>query len=197
MGGPRNPHLSWFALTWGDFWVDLEGVELFRYAPATLAAWGVTKPYADYQIASFVRDLRSCLAPALAPLPFEIERLAADVDGLAALQSSTRRAADAMGAADTSGLYYAAWRWLGERSPCMAYLVQYPRFHFVRIGDEIEIGYDNRGGMIDGVAISALNAMDAMGMWPTPRDPISERAVQQVRRRWAQVQRRAKQTWTR
>jgi len=37
----------------------------------------------------------------------------------------------------------------------MAYLVQYPRFHFVRIGDEIEIGYDNRGCLIDGVPVWA------------------------------------------
>jgi hypothetical protein len=96
-----------------------------------------------------VRDLRSCVAPALAPLPIELERFAADVYGLAELQSSTRRSTDAMGTDDASDLYYAAWRWSGERSPCMAYLVQYPRFHFVRIGDEIEIGYDNRDCLID------------------------------------------------
>jgi hypothetical protein len=152
-GEPSNPNLSWFALTLGDFWIDLGRDELFRYAPCALAAWGVTKPYAEYQIAAFLRDIRSCVAPALAPLPIEIERLAADVYGLAELKSSTRRAADAMGAEEGSDLYYAAWRWLGERSPCMAYLVQYPRFHFVRIGDEIEIGYDNRGCLIDGVPV--------------------------------------------
>ena len=38
--------------------------------------------------------------------------------------------------------------------------------------------------------LSALNALYAMGMWPGPRD-------QQVRRRWAQVQHRAKQARTR
>jgi hypothetical protein len=153
MGKPDNPYLSWFALTWGDFWIDLGDVELFRYAPAALAAWGVTGEYADYQIASFVRDLRSCVAPALAPLPVEIERLAADVHALAELQSSTRRSADAMGTDAASKLYHVAWRWLGERSPWMSYLVQGPRFHFVRIGDEIEIGYDNRSCLINGVPV--------------------------------------------
>ncbi len=59
----------------------------------------------------------------------------------------------------------------------------------------VEKGPDPRQSVAE--SLSALNAMDAMGMWPTPRDPISERAVQQVRRRWAQVQRRAKQAWTR
>jgi hypothetical protein len=152
-GEPSNPNLSWFALTLGDFWIDLGCDELFRYTPAMLATWGLSKPYADYQIAAFVGDLRSCVAPALAPLPVELERLAADIDGLAELQSSTKRSADAIGTDDASDLYYKAWRWLGERSPWMAYLVQCPRFHFVRIGDEIELGYDNRSCVIDDVPV--------------------------------------------
>lgn len=41
-------------------------------------------------------------------------------------------------------------------------------------------------------SLSALNALHAMGMWPGPLDPISEERVQDVRRRWVRVQRRAK-----
>jgi predicted P-loop ATPase len=40
--------------------------------------------------------------------------------------------------------------------------------------------------------ISALNALEAMGMWPAPLDPISEQNVQEVRDRWARIQRRAR-----
>jgi hypothetical protein len=43
-------------------------------------------------------------------------------------------------------------------------------------------------------AASALNALAAMGAWPGPRDPVSERAVEVVRRRWARAKRRARQT---
>jgi len=46
-------------------------------------------------------------------------------------------------------------------------------------------------------SLSALNALDTMGMWPAPRDAISEHGIQQVRRRWARVQHRAKQARTR
>jgi hypothetical protein len=42
-------------------------------------------------------------------------------------------------------------------------------------------------------SLSALNALDAMGMWPGARDAISEQGVLQVRRRWARAQHRAKQ----
>jgi hypothetical protein len=34
-----------------------------------------------------------------------------------------------------------------------AYLVEHPRFHFVRLDDEIQIGYDNRQCLIDRVPI--------------------------------------------
>lgn len=42
-------------------------------------------------------------------------------------------------------------------------------------------------------ALSALSALAKMGMWPGPRDPASEMAVLEVRRRWARIQQRAKQ----
>ncbi len=41
-------------------------------------------------------------------------------------------------------------------------------------------------------ALSAASALATMGMWPGPRDPASEAAVLEVRRRWARIQRKAK-----
>lgn len=46
-------------------------------------------------------------------------------------------------------------------------------------------------------ALSAASALETMGMWPAPRDPVSEAAVVQVRRRWARIQQRAKQARSR
>jgi hypothetical protein len=46
-------------------------------------------------------------------------------------------------------------------------------------------------------ALSAASALETMGMWPAPRDPVSEAAVLQVRRRWARIQQRAKQARSR
>jgi hypothetical protein len=45
-------------------------------------------------------------------------------------------------------------------------------------------------------ALSALAALEAMGRWPGPRDPIAERAVAEVRRRWARIQRHARRART-
>lgn len=44
-------------------------------------------------------------------------------------------------------------------------------------------------------ALSAANALAAMGLWPGPRDPASEAAVLVVRERWARIQRKAKRDW--
>ena len=136
----------------GLFWIELGKDELFRYTPEILAKWGVEPtPYPDYQLASFVRDLYECAAPGLAPLPEELARVAGDVERLAELDAITRRAANERGEKDR--VYDNAWRWLGARSPWMSYLVECPKFYFVRLGDEIEIGYDNRARVIDGVPV--------------------------------------------
>lgn len=45
-------------------------------------------------------------------------------------------------------------------------------------------------------ALSALNALADMGLWPGPRDPGSEREVEEVRRRWARIQTNAQKART-
>jgi hypothetical protein len=41
-------------------------------------------------------------------------------------------------------------------------------------------------------SLAALNALAEMGLWPGPRDPVSERQVEAVRARWARIQRLSK-----
>jgi len=41
-------------------------------------------------------------------------------------------------------------------------------------------------------SLSALSALEAMGRWPGPRDALSQRAVEEVRRRWVRIQNRAR-----
>ena len=41
-------------------------------------------------------------------------------------------------------------------------------------------------------SLAALNALAEMGMWPGPRDPVSERRVESVRHRWARIERLSK-----
>ena len=41
-------------------------------------------------------------------------------------------------------------------------------------------------------ALDALDALHDMGTWPGPRDPVSERAIGRVRRRWTRIEQRAR-----
>lgn len=41
-------------------------------------------------------------------------------------------------------------------------------------------------------SLSALSALETMGRWPGPRDVVAERAIEEVRRRWARIQKRAR-----
>ena len=42
-------------------------------------------------------------------------------------------------------------------------------------------------------ALAAAAALAAAGKWPGPRDPVSERAVEEVRSRWVRIEQRARQ----
>ena len=37
--------------------------------------------------------------------------------------------------------------------------------------------------------LAALDALEAKGLWPGPRDPVSEREAERVRRLWAKAKR--------
>ncbi|MEO7330557.1 MAG: hypothetical protein ABI193_18425 [Minicystis sp.] len=40
-------------------------------------------------------------------------------------------------------------------------------------------------------ALAGAAALAVEGKWPAPRDPVSERGVEEVRRRWVHIARRA------
>jgi len=52
-----------------------------------------------------------------------------------------------------------------------------------------ERGPDPRQAVAE--ALSAVNALAEMGLWPGPRDPASEAAVIKVREQWVRIQKRA------
>jgi hypothetical protein len=147
-GCPDDPHLSWFALTLGQFRMPVGDQVLFRYRKEALS--NASDPQdADYQIASIARDIFGSVAPGLTPLPPFFEYLAADRELIDWL-SSTPIEDDPD---SESGSEYTAWRWLGERSPWTGYFVECPEFYFVRIGDRIHIRWDNRTKCINGCPI--------------------------------------------
>lgn len=71
--GPER-RLHWFALTDGQYWINLGDVQLLRYAPETLSESALlgTPQYADYYVARFWEDLLQLLPSALEPVPDDL-----------------------------------------------------------------------------------------------------------------------------
>lgn len=71
---------------------------------------------------------------------------------------------------------------------------QRPRFDLVR-ARQLELMREEGPNPEQAVAecVSAQVALAEAGLWPGPRDPESERAVEEVRARWAKIQHRARQ----
>ena len=71
-GKPGQHSLSWFGLSDGWYWLELDGQELFRTREP--AAPG-EPPYADYQIVRLWEDLLDVVPAVLAPVPSDLARL--------------------------------------------------------------------------------------------------------------------------
>lgn len=75
--GPDRRDLHWFGLTDGWYWIEIDGLELLRYAPQTLRGWDgdgppVQEPYVDYYVARFWEDLLGLLPAVLEPVPDDL-----------------------------------------------------------------------------------------------------------------------------
>jgi hypothetical protein len=77
--GPDR-RLHWFGLTDGWYWIEIDGLELLRYAPQAVQGWtgdgpGAATPYVDYYVARLWEDMLSLLPAVLAPVPDDLTEL--------------------------------------------------------------------------------------------------------------------------
>jgi hypothetical protein len=140
--------LSWFALTLGRFQIVLDEQVLFRYTDEIMYHWSASYRDAEYQVAAFARDILGSVAAAVTRLPPRIERLASNWELLTELEKPIDDDSEVV-----NDLWYAAWRWLGERSPCTSYLVAHPKIQIVRVVEELHIHWDNRERQINGLQV--------------------------------------------
>lgn len=140
-GEGDDKNLTWFALSLGKFRINTGKQTLFRYTNEILDHWNLEERDADYQIASFARDVLGSYGAALSPLPklFEVEA------------ENWENLCDLHRAAVDHDNYYEAFRWLGERSPDTGYLVSCPNVSFYLVGEKVVVGWDNRDRLVDGI----------------------------------------------
>lgn len=144
-GKPDEPRLSLYALSLGTFRIRAGGHVLYRYSPEIRAHWQSEAIDADYQLFGFAREVLSIFAAATARVPPRIERLAAQWTSLRSRRDAYRQAPKKSA--------YDAWRWFGERTLGTYFLLQDPQVTFIRLGNEIQIGWDNSQEKIESISV--------------------------------------------
>jgi Family of unknown function (DUF5984) len=166
-GDGSNPHLHWFGLTDGVYWIDTGDAELFRYSDDVAAKWrhefandawltNNVLPYVDYQVVRLWEDVLDVLPGALESVPKELARV---LGPTGPWMSWVRHAKAVLDVALPDGEHWdpledaledaASW-WWRCRLDC-GYLVAGPNIWFWREGSEMHVQWDNRGRDIDGV----------------------------------------------
>jgi hypothetical protein len=160
-----NPHLGWYGLTDGWYWIEVEGAELFRYSRAVLDNWALQDqdkrwlarmkglPYVDYAVAKLWGDVLDFLPDVLEPVPPQLAHaLATDVWSVWEREAETA-VTQALPVREARNLLYDATRWLGKRKLDSAYLVSGPKVWCWSDGTEAHIRWDNRERTFDGLPI--------------------------------------------
>lgn len=149
-GKPPDLHLSWYALTLGQCFLQAGSEELLRYSGPVLekelqeSQESQVQPYVRYQVARFRENIFDIVPRVLEPLPPEIAIYARSTRAQAWLSKCTNWFARQSRNDAVSNCYDAAAFWLRERS-LDTYGLQVPaNVWFWRFGDTIHIEWDNR-----------------------------------------------------
>jgi hypothetical protein len=162
-----NPHLGWFGLSDGWYWIEIGDVELFRYSRAVLDTWaqeaGAERwfarmgglSYVDYQVAQLWGDLLGFLPDVLSPVPRRLALALAsgawaqwEREAEAALTEATEQ--QILPKDEASDLLYDATRWLGKRELESGYLVAGPDIRCWSDGEQVHVQWDHRDRMLEG-----------------------------------------------
>jgi hypothetical protein len=154
-----HPHIGWFQLTDGWYWIDTGQGELFRYSQAHLDILKEKYPghfwtesrYVDYYVVRLWEDLLDMLPWTLEPVPVGLARAI----GREGVWENWERQVEALLSPslgdEAFDFYYDATRWSGQRRLDSAYLVAGPDIHIWNDGSNIHIQWDNRYCEIEGI----------------------------------------------
>lgn len=164
-----RPHLHWFALTDGWYWIEAGEAELFRYSQAEVnaavqedpnAPWApqlLEMPYVDYYVVRLWEDLLEILPDVLEPVP---SRLAAPLESERRWMAWERQAKAAVEAVEdeilnekASDLLEAAAGWWWNRHLDTLYLQAGPQIWFWSDGRNAHVEWDNQTSIRDGIPV--------------------------------------------
>lgn len=163
-GRPNDPHLHWFGLTDGCYWLRVGDVELFHYREDAFGGeYYPCKPYVDYHVVRLWEDWLEILPDVLAPVPQALaEKLAAP--NFLAWRARVERWNDAKEGNFDNPIYWLAIERAGDRYLDSGYLVKGPRIWAWNDGTHIHLEWDNRKCRVEGKPIWTAG----VGSWVLP-----------------------------
>ncbi|MCX6024387.1 MAG: DUF5984 family protein [Chloroflexi bacterium] len=196
--GEDEPELHWYGLTDGYYWIELDGVELFRHSPEHLDASdppvaATDLPYLDYYVVQLWDDLFDLLPRAMTPLP---DALTQRIEAPGRWRQWRRQVSywKEQCADDDGETVDQATRWWDNRRLDVSYLRTGPQVWIWRHGGDVQIRWDASEPDDDGTSIwtagsgeASIPAAKFLGEMRSFHERLmgqmAER-VQQARRSW-------------
>jgi len=139
-----DPHLSWYTLTFGRYWISTSLGEVLRYTDDTVRRWKLSSRYVDYEIGQLFWDLQEQYRFAMEPVPAELAVIVSDPAWYARAQAKMW-AEQESGDESFRDLWWDALEWWNKRVFCTGYLTAGPSFRIWRVGDEISVRWESDG----------------------------------------------------
>lgn len=151
-----GPHLHWFGLTDGEYWIEAGDDRLFAYSPGVRERDDFPQ-FCSYAVSRLYDDLADMTPHILEAVP---DPLAAHLrlDG-------RRELRDAQPWSAVADDLVPAWRWIHDRRLDSAYLSPSANIQVWSDESDVWIEWDNRDRMVDGVAAWAA----VQGAYRLPR----------------------------
>jgi len=156
-----NPHLGWFGLTDGWYWIEAGSAELFRYNRPLVAKWRreysdvpwlEALPYVDYQVSRLWEDVLEILPAVLDPVPSRLAHaLGPDEPWINWERAAKTAVEQAPHEQEAWDLLESAAGWWWARQLNTSYLQAAPQICFWSDGADIHIQWDNRACVLDGL----------------------------------------------
>lgn len=179
-GNLQNPHLDWYHLSKGAYWIAAGAVELFRYNQTLVEDWKrdypgerwlAELPYLDNEVASLWLDVVDLLPEMLEPLPAPLTRLLATTEHWITWARQVDAALDRLPYGDEAGtLLDKATNWWKRRRLDSKDFMDGPSIWFWSDETSIHIQWDNRGREIDGIPVWEAQ----LGQHAMPRETFVE-----------------------
>lgn len=139
-GSEDDQSMHWFALTNGEYWIEIQNATLFEYTDQVINYWGGERKYASYQIIRFIEDftrLFFCITESIPGDLFENVKSAKLLKEIEVQRQRWMREETASG--DKEMVVEASSTWIMNRTLDSRHLTGGPQISFFRHNEKIVI----------------------------------------------------------